>query len=365
MQESIIFAVIIVARLLIPLLIPKFPLPAIIAALIIDAADQTTLAAFDAEPDNYQQFDKAFDIYYLAVAYLSTIRNWTDGFAFRIAQFLWYYRLLGVCLFELTLERSLLLIFPNTFEFFFIFYEVVRVFWEPASLPRRVVAGAAAGIWVFIKLPQEFWIHVLQLDATEVVADNPWILVVLAIVGVIAAIYLNRWSQMLPPADWKPGFDVDAHPTTVIAEPADPPKNMWALLNHPLFEKTVLLGLIIAIFLQLADGTDAGVIETILGVGFIIVVSSYIEHWLAIRAASWRHSPSALICTGAINAAILLAFGLLPLEAIDDDGGTLFTWFLWALLSLIVTLYDRYRNLRLMSFAKRPVEDGRTSIPTT
>jgi hypothetical protein len=33
------------------------------------------------------------------------------------------------------------------------------------------VAGA---IWAFIKLPQEYWIHVAKLDSTGAVADHPW-----------------------------------------------------------------------------------------------------------------------------------------------------------------------------------------------
>ena len=57
---------------------------------------------------------------------LSTFRNWSHLFAFRVSRFLLYYRLVGVVLFELTQLRSLLLIFPNTFEYFFIWYETLR-----------------------------------------------------------------------------------------------------------------------------------------------------------------------------------------------------------------------------------------------
>ena len=106
-----------------PLLIPRFPL-VIIAALVLDGIDNAVLAQFtevDLSADGpYQSWDKALDIYYLAIAYLSTMRNWTSDAAFRISQFLFYYRLLGVMLFELLDSRSMLLIFPNTFEYFFI-----------------------------------------------------------------------------------------------------------------------------------------------------------------------------------------------------------------------------------------------------
>ena len=44
------------------------------------------------------------------------------------------------------------------------------------------VLGAAAFIWIFIKLPQEYWIHVAQLDTTDLIkedilgvpSDTPW-----------------------------------------------------------------------------------------------------------------------------------------------------------------------------------------------
>src|SRR4051794_25894577 len=164
-------------RLLVPLLIPVFPLPAILACLVIDAADQTVFQTHlsahtwsEVEP-GYQGYDKALDIYYLSLAYISTLRNWTNLTAVAVAQFLWYYRLVGVTLFESLHDsadpsswRWLLLVFPNTFEYFFIAYEVVRLRWDPRRMSKRAVIGLAAFIWIVIKLPQEWWIHVAQLD---------------------------------------------------------------------------------------------------------------------------------------------------------------------------------------------------------
>ena len=90
-SDTLIFLLVVGARFLIPLLIPRFPLPAIVACLIIDAADQTIFEKFThLNLDNYQSYDKALDIYYLTVAYLSVIRNWTNGFAIEVARFLWY-----------------------------------------------------------------------------------------------------------------------------------------------------------------------------------------------------------------------------------------------------------------------------------
>ncbi len=164
-----VFVLVVALRFLLPLLIPFYPLPAIIACLLLDGVDQTIFQVFTHLPlDGYQSYDKALDIYYLTVAYISTFRNWMNAAAFQISRFLLYYRLVGVVLFELTQLRALLLIFPNTFEYFFIWYEAVRLFWDPRPLSARAVLIAAAAIWIVIKLPQEYWIHIAQLDATDV-----------------------------------------------------------------------------------------------------------------------------------------------------------------------------------------------------
>ena len=93
--DSAVVVAIVVARLFIPLAIPRFPL-VIVVALVIDAVDQTLLAALTevdtGETGSYQSVDKALDIYYLSIAYLAAMRNWTSSAAFRVAQFLFYSR---------------------------------------------------------------------------------------------------------------------------------------------------------------------------------------------------------------------------------------------------------------------------------
>ncbi len=65
--------------MLIPLLIPLYPLPAVLAALLLDGVDQTIFQVFTNLPlDSYQSYDKALDIYYLAIAYISTLGNWAN-----------------------------------------------------------------------------------------------------------------------------------------------------------------------------------------------------------------------------------------------------------------------------------------------
>ena len=140
-----VFVGVVLVRFLLPLLIPRYPLPAIIGCLVVDALDQSIFQAFGYDPPGYQSYDKAMDVFYLAIAYLSTLRNWTSNDAFRVSRFLYFYRLVGVVAFELTQTRALLLIFPNTFEYFFIAYEGVRSRWSTLRLHLTGWVVVAAG----------------------------------------------------------------------------------------------------------------------------------------------------------------------------------------------------------------------------
>ena len=96
-------------------------------------------------------------------------------------------------------NRSLLLLFPNTFEYYFIFYEAVRCLWDPATRTRRFWLWSAGLIWVFIKLPQEYWIHVAQIDTTDLIADKPWVGVLMAVA--VVALLAVFWFVVRPRLD--------------------------------------------------------------------------------------------------------------------------------------------------------------------
>ena len=142
--NEVVFWLVVGSRFFVPLLIPRYPLPAILAALIIDGIDQTIFQTYTTlDLEGYQGYDKALDIYYLTIAYISTMRNWTNLFSFQVSRFLFYWRVIGVVSFELTHIRELLLIFPNTFEYYFIFYEAYRARWDPRRTALRCRRGPA------------------------------------------------------------------------------------------------------------------------------------------------------------------------------------------------------------------------------
>src|SRR5262245_66289946 len=249
-----------------------------IVALVLDAVDQTVFQTIapGADLSWYQGYDKALDIYYLTIAYLSTLRNWTNLPAFQVSRFLLYYRLIGVVIFEISQVRAVLLIFPNTFEYFFDFYEAVRVRWDPRRMSRRLVIGAAAFIWIFIKLPQEWWIHVAQLDATDLIkerifgvpADTSWsdaiaanpLPLVLTVVAVAVLAVAAWWviTRKLPPADHPPTFSADAHQPPLDSDLIEQIRKERArnLVDRELVEKIVLVSLVSIIFGRMLPGVD-------------------------------------------------------------------------------------------------------------
>ena len=112
-EVTIVFVAVVGARFLVPLLIPRFPLPSILACLVLDGIDQTIFQAFGFDPPGYQGYDKAMDVYYLAIAYLSTLQELDQRAGRRIARFLYFYRLVGVVAFELSGNRALLVDLPQ------------------------------------------------------------------------------------------------------------------------------------------------------------------------------------------------------------------------------------------------------------
>jgi hypothetical protein len=352
--DQSVFLVILALRFGIPLLIPRFPLPAILAALVIDAADQSIFQQFtNLSLDGYQNYDKALDIYYLTIAFLAVYRNWTNTMAINVARFLWYYRLVGVWLFELYQERWILFVFPNTFEYFFIAYVAIATQWDPRRLTDRAVVALAAFIWIVIKLPQEWWIHIAQNDFTDfmkvdVFGTTPttsWAdattnrpLVSLALVLAIAVIAAAlMWAyRKAPPKDWTFRVDVDK-PTPTIDEPEL--RQPALRIAPPFAEKLLLVGLLAAIFTSVLN-LDTPVLRVIIGTSLIIIATVGVSTLLARRSitSTWIQ----FVVLAAANSALIATYAAL-LGATLNRGLTLF---FGLLLTMVIVLYDRYLDQR-------------------
>ena len=98
----------------------RWPFAGGLLAVFVDLTDLYWMNVLDLGGiPNYQLFDKIADQVYLA-AFLIVALRWT-GPERTVSIALYAFRMAGFVLFELTDERAVLLLFPNLFEFWFLF----------------------------------------------------------------------------------------------------------------------------------------------------------------------------------------------------------------------------------------------------
>ncbi|MGC4107947.1 MAG: hypothetical protein QM753_16610 [Thermomicrobiales bacterium] len=352
-QDIAVFLLVVALRVIVPLFIPRFPLPAIIICLVVDGFDKGILESYtNMNLDFYQGYDKALDIYYQTIAFLSTMRNWSSAAAFAVGRFLFYYRLVGVVLFELLQARWMLFVFPNTFEYFFIFYEFVRLRWNPQRWGLKFWGAAGAFIWIVIKLPQEWWIHIAQLDATDFIRDEilvsgRWPLQIAIVLVIIAAGFGVRWLiiDVLGTPSWPLTFDANAPGRDIVAIPE---KGVSvARPNHiftvELAEKVIMFSLISIIFAQILPGVDVKPLSMTLAVATLLVLNLVVSEGLARLGTDFGSAIRQFVIMAVVNSAIVWVVNRVALGGRDLSLGN--TLFFVLLLSLLITFYDRYRPL--------------------
>lgn len=341
-ETTVVFVIVVGLRFLLPLFIPRFPLPAIIACLVLDGIDQTIFQTFGFDPPGYQNYDKAMDLFYLSIAFLSSLQNWTHSGAVSISRFLFFYRMVGVMAFEITGVRTLLLVFPNTFEYFFIAYELVRLRWDPRRFSRRFWILVAAGIWVFVKLPQEYWIHVAQLDFTDTWKNVSWFapLVVTAVLVGLAVLWFVVRPRLLPPDHaWRVAADPLPAEMDSAAE-----RDAWTAAHVRVWswstlEKVVLIGLLSTIYARILPGLEVSDLRMFVGIAGYVVVNAAISIAFARRSGTREGLAGDFGVRVVVNLGlVLLARLLLGGNALDESA----TVFFVLLLSLLVTMHDRF-----------------------
>ncbi len=348
-SDTAVFLIIVGLRLIVPLAIPRYPLPAIIAAATLDGLDLGIFTGLtNLDVTNYQSYDKALDVYYLAIAYLSTMRNWTNVDAVVAARILIYLRLLGSLAFELTGIRWMLLVFPNAFEYFFVFYHLVALRWNPERLSRKDILVVIAGIWVVIKLPQEYWLHVAQRDTSDLLLAHPWLIALLvALAGVLLAAI--RWliRHRLPPPD----VPLSLAAADPMQDPvyAEKQQSMLTggLARREMFEKVALISLVSLVFAQILPHVTATPAQLALAVTILVVANTFVSEWLQGHGDGWRSTMQQFIVTSVMNVGLTFTFlWALPMEI--STTALQSTLFFLLLITLLVTYYDRYRPSYLM-----------------
>lgn len=149
-------------RLGVPLLVLRWPLSGSLAGLAADAVDIFILQWLGV-PDfsAYNVFDKYLD-HWLHLVQGYTMLSWPNRIAAVAGWGLLAWRTIGVTAFELSGARWLLVVFPNTFEFFFIFY----LLWQRVFRREVITSPGQAVLIVALltapKLVQEYSLHVLR-----------------------------------------------------------------------------------------------------------------------------------------------------------------------------------------------------------
>lgn len=150
-------------RLLIPLLILWRPLPGSILAMVLDALDVVIVEFFGegGMGPHYHNIDKLLDTYYLSLQAVVAWR-WEDQKLRLVALVLFFYRMIGVVVFEISGWRPTMFVFPNLFENWFLFVLVRNRFFPGL----RLDTWKQVAIWLVIlyipKVVQEYVLHVAQ-----------------------------------------------------------------------------------------------------------------------------------------------------------------------------------------------------------
>jgi MFS family permease len=102
---------------------------------------------------------------------------------------------------------------------------------------------------------------------------------------------------------------------------------------------------VLVIFSKILPGLEASGLQIIIAVALLIALNTVLSELLAKREVSWRSAATQFVVMGAANfAAVLIAFFLTggSGDASFQLGNTVF---LVGLLTLIVVLFDRYRDV--------------------
>ena len=161
MIEGLIYVLAI--RLLVPLLIFRWPFYGFIAALLGDAWGDAILLDLIGSGfgDNYHQIDKLLDLYMFTIAMIASFKF--KALERNVSIALYALRAAGILLFELTHARIFLVLFPNVFEFFFVFITGAKKFFPKFNFTKKNAAIILIALAV-PKIIQEILMHQLGFD---------------------------------------------------------------------------------------------------------------------------------------------------------------------------------------------------------
>ena len=158
-------AIVIVLRLVLPLLMFKWRVSGMLAGMLVDGFDTVIISIIGAGTfENYTIADKLLDTYLLTIFLYFSLR-WESRIAKITSIVLFSHRLTGVLILVVGDDRSLLFLFPNLFEFFFIYQLITMKWWPHLQIDGYRRLATVLPILLIVKLAQEYVIHVSEFHA--------------------------------------------------------------------------------------------------------------------------------------------------------------------------------------------------------
>ena len=135
----------------------RWALVGALIAIVVDFSDLFFMAVIDLGGlGDYQAFDKWIDLVYM-FAFLWVANRWS-GPERTVAIGLFAFRMIGFVMFEITGARSVLLVFPNVFEFWFVFVAIRLHYWPGYEMTRPRIAKWLV-VTLVLKMGQEWVLH--------------------------------------------------------------------------------------------------------------------------------------------------------------------------------------------------------------
>jgi hypothetical protein len=184
------------------------------------------------------------------------------------------------------------------------------------------------------------------------IGENLWFVGLLVAVGIGITFAVKKISRLAPAPDWS--FNMDVDKTIRQEELVEVPDRPRSIVSWYMFEKVALVSMVTIIFAQMLPGNDNNIVGTVVAVSFIIVVNSFIGYRFAQRGRSWATTAGEFAVMAVVNLAAALVLIALARNA-DEPLNETATVFFVLLLTLIVTMFDRYhRTVPQVLFTRDP-----------
>ncbi len=208
-------------RLLVPLLMFRWPLAGVLLSMLADVSDFAFLNTQTPEAYLfYQTWDRAMDVWFYIVS-VPMVVKWKDPRSRTIAFVFLGYRMVGQVLFFLTQNRSFLFLFPNFYDNFLVIYlGYVLIFKRTRLIDSPLDTLVIAPFLLIPKVIHEYFLHFLELQPWQrydvasllgfagtmayVVNIGFWS-VLFYVLPFLAVFFYFRWKLRNSSGDWSTG----------------------------------------------------------------------------------------------------------------------------------------------------------------